>query len=133
MSEIHVSILIRSLFEQLASHGSPTFAVCVFAVLGGYIAYYVLQGIVWVSPHAWRRVIKWLKRLVDWQVERMFRWARWHAQTRDSIRWAIVCAITISTAILIALRLPVLLPLLLIVLPVSSITFTILGWRDRKE
>jgi len=133
MSEIHVSTLISSLFEQLASHGSPAFAVCVFAVLGGYIAYYVLQGISWVSPHAWRRVVKWLTRVVDWQVDRMFRWSRWHAQTRDSVWWAVVCAFSISTAILITLRLPVLLPLLLVVLPASCITFTILGWRDRRE
>ena len=133
MSGFHLSIWIKWLFEQLASHGSPTFAVCVFGVLAGYLAYYVLQGIIWVSPYAWRRTIKGLKHTIDWQVDTIFRWARWHAQTRDSLWWAVVCAFTLSTAILIALRLPVLLPLLLIVLPTSFVTFTILGWRDRGE
>jgi hypothetical protein len=35
--------------------------------------------------------------------------------------------------ILLALKLPILRPLLMIVVPISFITFTVLGWRDRGQ
>ena len=61
----------------------------------------------------------------------MFRWARWDSQTEDSVWWAVLCALILSVIILIVLKLPVLIPLLLIVVPISLIIFTYLGWIEQ--
>jgi hypothetical protein len=131
VSGFHLRDLIRLCFHELASATPLPFAVAVFAIITGVTLYLLIRVSIWIFPLAWPSIERAMWKSVDWQAEKIFRWAKRHAQTKESVRWAVLCAMTISSTILIVLRIRILIPLLAIVLPTSLLTFTILGWRVR--
>src|SRR5262249_43948604 len=123
MSGFHLREQIGLWFRTLEVATSQPLTIILFSIVGALMTLMLARGIVWASPHAGPRIMRWLDEMIEWQVERMFKWAKWHSQTKDSLWWAVLCAMSISAPVLITLRFPILLPLALIIMPCSLTTF----------
>ena len=84
----------------------------------------------WVFPFAWPFAKKAFDTSVEWQVKRIFVWAKWFAHTKASVYWAVLCALAVSTAVGLWVRVPLIRPLLYVFVPLSLLTFFVLGWRN---
>ena len=105
--------------------------LCIGAVASGAIAMYVGRLGIHVSPYLWNKFKKEFLRSLRWQVKQVFERAKWAAHTLASARWAVLCAIAVSTAVALWIRVQLLQPLILVFVPLSLTTFFILAWRDR--
>jgi hypothetical protein len=118
-------------FDQSAIYTSPDIAACLLAVTGGALARDLGRLGVHVSPYVWRRCKRAFLNSIKWHVKRIFEWAKWYAHTMDSVYWSVLCALSVSTAVWLWLKLPIIRPLIYLFVPISAVTFTVLGWLDR--
>lgn len=117
--------------------GSPEIALVFFAALAGTALWCAVHLLRWALPRlfpiVWPRIVKAWRKSLNWQVKRVFEWAKWHGQRQDSVRYMVLCAIAVSIAVTIWIKMPLLRPFVYVYIPVALFTFGIFGWLERGE
>jgi hypothetical protein len=132
---VHVGIsltkLILQWFHELEAATSTQSAIVIFLIAGALLVVCLVRALMWLRPFAWPRIRRALKKSVSWQVQKVFEWAKWYGQRKDSVYWSVLCAWSVSISCGVWIRLPPLRPLLLFLIFFSLTTFGLLGWEER--
>jgi hypothetical protein len=110
MSNFRLRDQIPQWFDQLASIISPELAVCVFAITSVVILLVVGQILNLLFPVLWPKILKSFRTYMKWQVKQIFEWGRWHGLTQESVKYSVLCALAVSSAVGFWISLPIIRP-----------------------